>query len=104
MASAASMAPTNPLVSINPNALSGIDPPLLGSTPGCQNACSHAKSQSGHQLARRAPGSISWSMADRPVVIVSDAHLGHAPPEATQAFHRFLDLVPQLGGHLVING
>ncbi|MDH3495787.1 MAG: UDP-2,3-diacylglucosamine diphosphatase [Gemmatimonadota bacterium] len=38
------------------------------------------------------------------VAVVSDAHLGQAPPEVTDAFHRFLDAVPALAGHLVING
>lgn len=37
-------------------------------------------------------------------IIVSDAHLGFAPPEVTRAFHRFLERVPELGDHLIING
>lgn len=37
-------------------------------------------------------------------VFVSDAHLGFAPREDAEAFHRFLATVPHLGEHLVING
>lgn len=37
-------------------------------------------------------------------IVVSDAHLGYAPDEVTAAFHRFLEVVPALGNHLVING
>jgi len=42
--------------------------------------------------------------ASDPVIVVSDAHLGHAPPTVAAAFHRFLARVPDLGGHLVVNG
>jgi len=38
------------------------------------------------------------------VAIVSDAHLGHAPADAGTAFHAFLDSLPDLAEHLVING
>ncbi len=38
------------------------------------------------------------------VIVVSDAHLGCAPEPARKAFHRFLSAVPDLGGHLIING
>ena len=37
-------------------------------------------------------------------VIVSDAHLGYVPQSVSDAFHRFLSRVPDLGDHLVING
>jgi UDP-2,3-diacylglucosamine hydrolase len=37
-------------------------------------------------------------------VIVSDVHLGHAPPEVADAFRRFLERVPDLGEHLIVNG
>ena len=37
-------------------------------------------------------------------VVVSDAHLGAAPDEVSEAFHRFLGTVPDLGDHLIING
>lgn len=43
-------------------------------------------------------------MPARAAVIVSDAHLGFAPREDAEAFHRFLATVPDLGEHLVING
>jgi UDP-2,3-diacylglucosamine hydrolase len=38
------------------------------------------------------------------VIVVSDAHLGQAPAETTAAFHRFLEAVPDLGRHLILNG
>ncbi len=37
-------------------------------------------------------------------VVVSDAHLGAAPNEVSEAFRRFLAVVPELGDHLIING
>ena len=37
-------------------------------------------------------------------MIVSDAHIGHGPREPADLFHRFLEAVPHLGDHLVING
>ena len=37
-------------------------------------------------------------------IVVSDAHLGRAPSGVTEAFHRFLEAVPSIGNHLVING
>ncbi len=37
-------------------------------------------------------------------MIVSDVHLGHAPPEVADAFRRFLERVPDLGEHLIVNG
>jgi UDP-2,3-diacylglucosamine hydrolase len=38
------------------------------------------------------------------VVVVADAHLGSAHPGDADAFFAFLDAVPTLGRHLVING
>lgn len=38
------------------------------------------------------------------ILVVSDAHIGHAPRESTQELHRFLEAVPDLAEHLVING
>ncbi|NIN11589.1 MAG: hypothetical protein GTN62_08810 [Gemmatimonadales bacterium] len=38
------------------------------------------------------------------VIVVSDAHLGFAPESVTRAFHCFLEAVPSLGDHLVVNG
>jgi UDP-2,3-diacylglucosamine hydrolase len=38
------------------------------------------------------------------LVIVSDAHLGHSPPEAEAALLEFLDAVPDLGDALLVNG
>ncbi len=43
-------------------------------------------------------------MPPETVIVVSDAHLGHAPPSVAAAFGRFLAAVPSLGQHLVING
>ncbi len=37
-------------------------------------------------------------------VVVSDAHLGHASADVGRAFHRFLEAVPDIGDHLLING
>ncbi|MEE8572855.1 MAG: UDP-2,3-diacylglucosamine diphosphatase [Gemmatimonadota bacterium] len=37
-------------------------------------------------------------------MIVSDAHIGHGPREPAEQFHRFLQVVPDLCDHLVING
>jgi UDP-2,3-diacylglucosamine hydrolase len=38
------------------------------------------------------------------IVVVADAHLGQVPPNVAATFHEFLDRVPQLGDHLLING
>jgi UDP-2,3-diacylglucosamine hydrolase len=38
------------------------------------------------------------------VVVVSDAHLSGDSGDTTAAFHRFLEAVPDLGDHLLING
>src|SRR5262245_2227611 len=38
------------------------------------------------------------------VIIVSDAHLGQAPPESETAFRGFLATVPDVANHLIING
>jgi UDP-2,3-diacylglucosamine hydrolase len=37
-------------------------------------------------------------------LIVSDAHLGFAPRDVEEAFHRFLDTVPDRCDHLIVNG
>ncbi len=37
-------------------------------------------------------------------IVVSDAHLGQAPPVVTEAFHAFLRSLPNRAFHLVING
>ena len=37
-------------------------------------------------------------------IVVSDAHLSADSGDAGSAFHRFLEAVPDLGDHLVING
>jgi UDP-2,3-diacylglucosamine hydrolase len=38
------------------------------------------------------------------LVVVSDAHLGHAPPQVEEALLDFLDRVPELGDSLLLNG
>lgn len=43
-------------------------------------------------------------MPSNTAIVVSDAHLGAASPEATEALHRFLRAVPDLCDQLVING
>ena len=37
-------------------------------------------------------------------IVVSDAHIGFGPPEVEVAFRRFLERVPDVAEHLVING
>lgn len=43
-------------------------------------------------------------MAESPVYIGSDAHLGAAPPEMEEAFHRWLEFVAERAGLVFING
>ncbi|MGH7562758.1 MAG: UDP-2,3-diacylglucosamine diphosphatase [Gemmatimonadales bacterium] len=43
-------------------------------------------------------------MPDSRLVIVSDAHLGAAPPESDRALETFLEAVPDLGDALLVNG
>jgi UDP-2,3-diacylglucosamine hydrolase len=38
------------------------------------------------------------------VLVVADAHLGQVPPAVREAFHAFLDQVPQPGDHLLLVG
>ncbi len=56
------------------------------------------------RMAMLAKTQYTAAMLPETVVVVSDAHLGHAPEPAASAFHRFLDVVPDLGSHLVVNG
>ena len=37
-------------------------------------------------------------------IVLADAHIGYGAPDAESALHRFLGRVPELAGHLVING
>ena len=51
------------------------------------------------------PGAVPYTAPVPPVtLIVSDAHVGFGPPEIEAALHRFLDHVPDVAEHLVING
>src|ERR1051326_7991419 len=43
-------------------------------------------------------------MPEGTVLIVSDAHLGHASANVADSFHRFLASVPGRAQHLIING
>jgi len=42
--------------------------------------------------------------SSKAVVVVSDAHLSEGSGDTTAAFHRFLEAVPDLGDHLLVNG
>lgn len=48
--------------------------------------------------------SIFGAVLGRTLVIMSDAHLGVAPPGTQEALLEFLDTVPELGDCLLING
>jgi UDP-2,3-diacylglucosamine hydrolase len=48
--------------------------------------------------------SIFGAVLGQSLVIVSDAHLGVAPPQAEQGLLEFLEVVPTLGDCLLING
>jgi UDP-2,3-diacylglucosamine hydrolase len=51
------------------------------------------------------PGAVPYTARVPPItLVVSDAHLGFAASEVESAFHRFLDHVPDVAEHLVING
>jgi UDP-2,3-diacylglucosamine hydrolase len=52
----------------------------------------------------RRQQSIFGAVLGRTLVIVSDAHLGAAPPQAEAALLEFLDSVPLLGDCLLVNG
>jgi UDP-2,3-diacylglucosamine hydrolase len=59
--------------------------------------------------SRERVASVEFSQYTAPVphdtvVVVSDAHLGPGAEASTGAFLRFLEVVPDLGRHLVING
>ena len=49
-------------------------------------------------------GSIFGAVLGRTLVIISDAHLGVAPPGTEEALLEFLEAVPELGDCLLING
>jgi UDP-2,3-diacylglucosamine hydrolase len=48
--------------------------------------------------------SIFGAVLGHTLVVVSDAHLGVAPPTVEEALLEFLDAVPQLGDCLLVNG
>ena len=51
-----------------------------------------------------AGGSIFGPVLGHTLVVVSDAHLGVAPPAVEEALLEFLDAVPTLGDCLLVNG
>jgi UDP-2,3-diacylglucosamine hydrolase len=51
-----------------------------------------------------AGGSIFGAVLGHTLVVVSDAHLGAAPPAVEEALLEFLDAVPTLGDCLLVNG
>jgi UDP-2,3-diacylglucosamine hydrolase len=55
-------------------------------------------------VASRRDGPLYSAVPPDAVVVLADAHIGYGPPETESALHRFLELVPDLAGHLVING
>ena len=55
-------------------------------------------------MHRLQGGSIFGAVLGQTLVIMSDAHLGVAPPGTEEALLQFLDAVPELGDCLLING
>lgn len=58
----------------------------------------------GGRLLHRAERTIFGAVLGHALVIVSDAHLGAAPPAAEEALLSFLEAVPGLGDCLLVNG
>jgi UDP-2,3-diacylglucosamine hydrolase len=58
------------------------------------------------RLRLRSPeaGSIFGAVLGHTLVVVSDAHLGAAPPAVEEALLEFLEAVPTLGDCLLVNG
>ena len=55
-------------------------------------------------MPRRSGRLIFGAVLGHALVVVSDAHLGVAPPEVEEALLAFLDAVPELGDCLLVNG
>jgi UDP-2,3-diacylglucosamine hydrolase len=55
-------------------------------------------------LPSRPERLIFGAVLGHALVVVSDAHLGVAPPEVEEALLSFLDAVPELGDCLLVNG
>jgi UDP-2,3-diacylglucosamine hydrolase len=55
-------------------------------------------------LRRSELGRYTGFVPPNAAVIVADAHLGDPREQDADSFHRFLDSVPQLANHIVING
>jgi UDP-2,3-diacylglucosamine hydrolase len=55
-------------------------------------------------LPRRRERTIFGRVLGHALVVVSDAHLGVAPPAAEEALLAFLEVVPTLGDCLLVNG
>ena len=58
----------------------------------------------GPRLPRRTGRSIFGAVLGHTLVVVSDAHLGVAPPAVEEALLAFLEAVPDLGDCLLVNG
>ena len=56
------------------------------------------------RLPARTERSIFGAVLGQSLVVVSDAHLGVAPPVAEEALLSFLDAAPGLGDCLLVNG
>ena len=70
-----------------------------------QNTALSTKHQTGREVAGAEQRPVYCAVPDSAnTVVVSDAHLGRKPGEVTETFHRFLETVPHLGDHLLING
>ena len=55
-------------------------------------------------LAARRRRVVFWAVLGHRLIVVSDAHLGAAPPAVEEALLAFLDAVPSLGDCLLLNG
>ncbi len=62
------------------------------------------KVNNGRKLRRSELGRYTGFVPPNAAVIVADAHLGDPREQDADSFHRFLDSVPQLANHIVING
>ena len=58
----------------------------------------------GESVARSVEPPVSWAVPGHTLVILSDAHVGAAPPAVERALLAFLDAVPSLGDCLLLNG
>ena len=68
----------------------------------------HPDEDLAHALRGRLPAHLDPGMfpavLGETLVVISDAHLGYAPPAVETALLEFLDIVPSLGDALLLNG